>query len=129
MSDWPAETIDKIAASDDLHVAPYRADGTTCGTPTWIWSVVIDRRLFVRAWNGVNSSWYRSAMVQRAGKITAVGQEYQVRFTPTSGPALDEIDAAYRAKYAGSPYLPPMVSTGPRAATMEITLLESASTH
>lgn len=34
---------------------------------------------------------------------------------------LDRIDAAYEKKYAGSPYLPPMVAAGPRAATVEIT--------
>ncbi|WP_245306455.1 DUF2255 family protein [Acidipropionibacterium timonense] len=33
----------------------------------------------------------------------------------------DRIDDAYRAKYAGSAYLPPMVADGPRAATVEVT--------
>ena len=33
----------------------------------------------------------------------------------------DRIDEAYRVKYAGSPYLPPMIAAGPRAATVEIT--------
>lgn len=42
MSDWNPDTIAAIAASDDLHVSPFRADGTTYGTPTWIWSVVVD---------------------------------------------------------------------------------------
>ena len=52
MTAWDTETIDRIAAADDLHIAPYRPDGATPGTPTWIWSVVVDDRLFVRAWNG-----------------------------------------------------------------------------
>ena len=122
MPSWPTETIEKIAATDDLHIAPYRADGKTTGTPTWIWSVVVDGRLFVRAWTGVNGRWYRSAIAQRAGKITAAGQEHQVAFAPIDDPDLNEqVDAAYREKYAGSPYLPPMVAAGPRAATVEIT--------
>jgi hypothetical protein len=52
MSDWSKDDLDKIAASDDLHVAPFREDGKTCGTPTWIWSVVVDGALYVRAYNG-----------------------------------------------------------------------------
>lgn len=122
MSSWPAETIARIAATDDLHIAPYRADGVTTGTLTWIWSVVVDGRLFVRAWNGPRGRWYRSAIAQRAGRITAAGSEYAVAFAPVDDPELnDRIDAAYRAKYAGSAYLPPMVAAGPRAATVEIT--------
>lgn len=39
MTNW-AQTVERIAASDDLHIAPFRADGVTYGTPTWIWSVV-----------------------------------------------------------------------------------------
>lgn len=121
MNTWPTTTIEKIAATDDFHIAPYHADGTTTGTLTWIWSVVVDGRLFVRAWNGVNGRWYRSALAQRAGKITAAGQEYEVEFAPVTDEVLnDQIDAAYEQKYAGSSYLPPMVAAGPKAATMEV---------
>lgn len=40
MSTWPEDELQKIAASDDLHISPFREDGETYGTPTWIWSVV-----------------------------------------------------------------------------------------
>ncbi|AQX16961.1 MULTISPECIES: DUF2255 family protein [Tessaracoccus] len=122
MPSWPPQIIDQIAATDDLRIAPHHAGGTTTGTPTWIWSVVVDGRLFVRAWNGTRGKWYRSAIAQRTGKITSAGQVHDVEFAPITDPDLNSrIDAAYNAKYAGSPYLPPMVSTGPKAATVEIT--------
>ena len=35
--------------SDDLHVAPFREDGKTSGTPAWIWSVVVGDALYLRA--------------------------------------------------------------------------------
>jgi hypothetical protein len=41
MAEWPQEDLARIAASDDLHVAPFRDDGVTYGTPTWIWSVAV----------------------------------------------------------------------------------------
>jgi hypothetical protein len=119
MTDW-AQTVGQIAASDDLHIAPFRADGATYGTPTWIWSVVVEGRLFVRAWNGQRSAWYRSAMTQRAGRIIAAGETHEVEFTPGDPELNGRIDEAYRTKYAGSPYLPPMVAAGPRGATVEI---------
>lgn len=120
MADWPDTDITAIAATDDLHIAPFRADGVTQGTLTWIWSVVVDDRLFVRAWNGQRSRWYRSAIAQRAGRITAAGNTYDVTFT-AADPALNaQVDAAYQAKYAGSPYLAPMIAAGPTAATVEI---------
>ena len=40
--DWPKKELRQIAESDDLHIAPFREDGVTYGTPTWIWSVVVD---------------------------------------------------------------------------------------
>lgn len=120
MNAWDSATLTAIAAKDDLHIAPLRDDGLTIGTPTWIWPVVVDGRLFVRAWNGTRSRWYRAAMTQGAGRITAAGATHDVEFLRAPHELATEIDAAYRSKYIGSPYLPPMVSAGPRAATAEI---------
>lgn len=39
-NDWTRKELRRIAETDDLHVAPFREDGVTYGTPTWIWSVV-----------------------------------------------------------------------------------------
>jgi len=62
MTAWPKEELRKIAESDDLHISPFRDDGKTYGTPTWIWSVVVDDALYVRAYNGQSSRWYKAAM-------------------------------------------------------------------
>ncbi len=117
---WDPDTLADIAATDDLHISPLREDGRTHGTPTWIWSVVVDGRLFARAWNGTRGRWYRAAVAQRAGRITAGGHTLDVSFEPVGADLVDEIDAAYSAKYAGSPYLPPMLAAGPVSATVEI---------
>ena len=55
MSSWPKDELGTIAETDDLHIAPLREDGVTYGTPTWIWSVVVDDALCVRAYNGPSS--------------------------------------------------------------------------
>ena len=73
MSSWSKEELRKIAGSDDLHISPFREDGLTYGTPTWIWSVVVDGNLYVRAYNGTHSSWHQAATKQKAGRIVAGG--------------------------------------------------------
>lgn len=123
---WTNDDLGRIAATDDLHVAPFREDGATYGTPTWIWSVVVDGALFVRAYNGQDSRWYRAAMRQRAGRITAAGMTKDVSFEPVEGAIGDQIDAAYRAKYTGSPYLGSMVSARARSATVRVTLIDDS---
>jgi hypothetical protein len=117
---WAPNELQKIAASDDLHISPLRDDGVTYGTPTWIWSVVMDCELYVRAYNGRQSRWYQAALRQRAGRIRAAGMTREVVFEPVGGAINDRIDDAYRAKYGGSPYLAPMIGPRARSATARV---------
>jgi len=120
METWPKVELDRIAAADDLHIAPFRDDGTTYGTPTWIWSVVVDGALYVRAYNGTNSRWHKAAIGQKAGRITVAGLTREVQFEAVEGPVNDRVDDAYRSKYAASSYLAPMIGSRARAATIRI---------
>jgi hypothetical protein len=122
MTAWAQDDLRTIAGSDDLHVAPFREDGVTYGTPTWIWSVVVDGALYARAYNGRNSRWHQAALHQKAGRITAAGMTKEVAFEPVEGAINDAIDEAYRTKYRRSPYLDPMIGPRARAATVKIML-------
>src|SRR6516165_11337021 len=102
MSTWSKDELRKIAEADDLHVSPFREDGMTYGTPTWIWSVAVDDALYVRAYNGQKSRWYRAAIQRKAGRITASGMTKEVAFETVGGPINERIDEAYRVKYRGS---------------------------
>jgi hypothetical protein len=124
MSAWSKDELRKIAETDDLHISALREDGKTYGTPTWIWSVVVDHQLYVRAYNGRSSRWYQAALREKAGRITAAGMTKEVSFEPIEGAVNDQIDAAYRIKYNGSPYLEPMVGARARGATFRIEPLE-----
>ena len=75
MTTWAKDELRKITQADDLHIAPFRGDGVTYGTPTWIWSVGVDDALYVHPYNGRNSRWYRAAMRQKAGRIIAAGHQ------------------------------------------------------
>src|SRR4051812_18070512 len=84
-TNWPADDLRKIAATDDLHISPHREDGATYGTPTWIWSVVVDDGLYVRGYNGQQSRWHQAAIHQNAGRIRAAGMTKDVVFAPVEG--------------------------------------------
>jgi len=117
---WSSDELRRIAETDDLHVSPFREDGVTYGTPTWIWSAVVDGALYVRAYNRQNSRWYGAALRQKAGRITAAGMTVQVTFEPVDGPVNDRIDDAYLTKYHSSPYLRPMIGPRARSATVRL---------
>ena len=121
MATWAKDELRKIADADDLHIAPFRDDGTTYGTPTWIWSVAVGDALYVRAYNGTKSRWYQAALRQKSGRIIAVGVTKEVAFEPVTGAINDPIDDAYRAKYNKSPYLDPMITARARSATIKVT--------
>lgn len=115
------EEIKEIAAANNFHIAVLHEDGETYGTLTWIWSVSVEGKLYVRAYNGISSRWYRSAMKQKEGKIKAAGMERKVRFEPVFDEALnDKIDQAYRDKYSSSPYLGSMISKRAKEVTVNV---------
>jgi hypothetical protein len=128
MTPWAKDELRKIAEAEELHISPFRADGMTYRTPTTIWSVAVEDALYVRAYNGQSSSWYRAAVRQKAGRITAAGMTKEVTFEPVEtkgGPIHDLVDDAYRAKYHGSSYLGPMIAARARSATVKVMPRES----
>ncbi len=122
---WSQDELSKIDEADDLKIAPFREDGITYGTPTWIWEVVVDGSLYVRGYHGRRSRWYQAAVRQKAGRIIAAGVTREVAFEPVEGSINDRIDDAYRAKYGKSQYLAPMISAQARVATVKIVLREN----
>lgn len=125
MTTWLRDELRRIAEADDLHISPFREDGVTYGTPTWIWSVAVGDALYVRGYNGRSSRWYQAAVKQKAGRIIAAGSTRDVTFEPVDGPINDRIDDAYRVKYRGSPYLSPMIGALARSATIKISAREA----
>ena len=125
MSSWRKAELKKLADTDDLHISPFREDGVAYGTPAWIWSVVVDDSLYVHAYNGTASRWYKAAMQQKRGRITAAGVTKNVAFEPVDGAINDDIDEAYRKKYENSPYVQPMIGERSRSATVKIEPIEN----
>jgi hypothetical protein len=77
---WSTKELRRIAETDDLHIAPFRDDGATYGTLTWIWSVVVEDAVYVRGHHGQASRWYQAAVRQKAGRIAAAGMTREAAF-------------------------------------------------
>ena len=101
MNSWNEDDLRAIAESHDLYISPFREDGTTYGTPTLVWPLVVDGEVYVRAANGQQSSWYVAALSQKAGRIRVGGQDHEVTFEPAGDETAPAIDAAYEEKYPG----------------------------
>jgi hypothetical protein len=89
-----------------------------CGGTTW--ALVVDGVVYVRAANGSESSWYKAAINQRAGRVRIAGNSYEVTFEPAGVEVSEAIDAAYETKYPGSSAVPVMQGDGPKSATVRI---------
>lgn len=120
MAEWSADQLTAIAENSDLFVSPFREDGTTYGTPTQTWALVVEGRVYVRAANGQQSRWFQSAMTQGAGRVRVAGQYYDVIFEAAGDENEAAIDAAYEAKYPGSSAVPIMQGAGPKSASVRI---------
>jgi hypothetical protein len=121
MTTWNPDVLASIVRADDFHVSPFREDGVTYGTPTWIWSVAVDGALYIRAYNGTASRWYQAAMQQGAGQIHAAGGTHRVGFEAADPAINDRVDAAFTDKYGDSPYLSAQLGAVPRTATVLVT--------
>lgn len=122
MTTWTSDELKKIGAAEELEIASLRSDGTL-RNPVTIWVVRQGDDLYVRAYKGRTSPWFRGALARHEGHIRAGGVDKDVTFVEETDPAInDQIDAAYRLKYRGyaASYVDPMVAPGARAATIRL---------
>ena len=122
MSNWTAEELDAIGASDELQIAALRSDGSLRPYTT-IWVVRVGDDLYVRSYRGRDGTWFQSALQRPEGRIRAAGIDRDVTFSEPDRADHAAIDQAYRGKYAryASTYVDPMISSGARAATLQLT--------
>ena len=122
MTAWTSDELDKIGAAEELRIASLRRDGTL-RNPVTIWVVRLDDDLYVRAYKGRSSPWFRGAQTGHAGQIRAGGVVKDVTFVEEPGPTInDQIDDAYRSKYrryAGN-IVNSIISPEARSATIKL---------
>jgi hypothetical protein len=123
MADWTTDELEKIAAADELQLAPTRSDGSL-PKPVTIWVVRVGEDFYVRSWRGRTGSWFRGARQTHEGHISAGGIDKDVRFIEAGDDVNDAVDNAYRSKYRryADSYVEPMVRPEARATTIRLVL-------
>jgi hypothetical protein len=119
---WEGDEFDKVAAAEELQIAPLRRNGTP-RTPVTTWVVSNGDNLYVRSYKGPVSSWFRAVQERHEGVIRADGVRADVTFVEEKDPAVnDQIDAAYRTKYSRyeRSYVDPMMAPQARATTLRL---------
>ncbi len=121
MTAWAIDELKTIEAAEELEIASLRRDGTL-RKPVTIWVVRVGDDIYVRAYKGRTSPWFRGVQTHHKGYIRAGGVEKDVDFVEeTNADINDKIDSAYLTKYRRYPtYVAPMVTAEARAATIKL---------
>lgn len=121
-NDWTSDELNRIGDADELELATRRADGTL-RKPVTIWVVRHGDDLYVRAFKGRASPWFRGARERHEGRVRAGGVAQDVALAEETDRGTNSaLDAAYRAKYRhyGATYVDPMVAPTARTATLRL---------
>lgn len=120
--------------TDTVAIVTTRPDGSEVATP--IWSAASDGVGYVRPAYGPRTGWFLRAKSGRPVAFTlvdgrnaerdavaALGDPRQAVRAElvTDADELDRVDAAFRTKYAASPYVGSVVGGSARAGTLRIT--------
>lgn len=119
---WTEDELAAVGAADELHIAPYRPDGSS-RAEVIVWAVRSGDELFVRTAYRPESAWYRRALESGRARIRAGGVERDVTVVRVAPDAdHDAIDAAYHAKYDryGAAYVDPVVGDAVRELTLRL---------
>lgn len=121
MMAWTNDELNKIERAEELQIASLRRDGTL-RNPVTIWVVRVRDDIYVRAYKGRTSPWFRGIQTRRQGHIRAGGIEKDVDFVEESDADINHmIDASYLTKYRRYPtYVTPMVTPEARATTIKL---------
>ena len=127
MTGWTRHDLERIGAADELQLATFKKDGTL-RRPVVIWVVRVGDELYVRAYSGHKTAWFRHTQRRPEGRIVAGGVTKNVTFVDVSDDEAlnDKIDPAYQSKYHrySATYVRPMIA--PQARTTTLKLVPSA---
>jgi hypothetical protein len=119
MAAWNTDDLHRIGGAEEVRIATRRADGTL-RKPVIVWIVRVGDDLYVRSVNGRTAAWFRGVQARHEGRLEARGIENDVDFVEATEHE-EQIDAAYRAKYARYPgIVPNIVTPETRATTLRL---------
>ncbi|WP_344612534.1 DUF2255 family protein [Dactylosporangium salmoneum] len=111
-SEWTRAQQEFFEAADHLTLAVDDGSDLTVD----VGMVVVNGRVYVRAFGGRGSQWFRAAVRHRAGRITVRQETFAVRLAQADDDMAEAVDDGYRRRYAESSAL--VLSERVRQATL-----------
>ncbi|MFE5566595.1 DUF2255 family protein [Amycolatopsis japonica] len=118
---WTGGDLPQFGDAEEIEISTRRPDGALRPfVPIWV--VAVDGSLYVRSYRGAEGAWYRHAIKRPAGVVRAPGRQVEVAIAAAEPGVREQVDAAYRAKYAryGATYLQPMLADQAVTATLRL---------
>lgn len=110
----------QVAATEEIDIETQAAPDRPVHRTT-IWVVTDGGDVYVRSVRGPRGRWYRELTANPSGAIWLDGRRLPVRAVPVhDAAAVTRVSAAYRQKYASSPYVPPMLVEEVLPATLRL---------
>jgi hypothetical protein len=114
-----ADPLRHLADVEEISIGFRRPDGSTGSTPVWI--VQVGDGLFVRSIRGPRGGWYRRLRANPDGEVRDGGHLHPVRAEPVADAGtVAGVTRAYATKYAGSPYVRPLLEEPAPGATLRL---------
>ncbi|MEJ2860712.1 DUF2255 family protein [Actinomycetospora flava] len=118
---WTPQTLERIAAADELEIAVRRPDGTL-RRPTPIWVVTADDHVYVRTWYRRGTGWFGRVLASRRARVHVPSVDADVTVDDLGTTSREIVDDAYRAKYGryGAGSVDRMVGDEAAATTLRL---------
>jgi hypothetical protein len=118
---WSSGELAHLGEADEIDISTHRRDGSL-RTFVPIWLVIVHGDVYVRSYRGTDGAWYHHATIYPDGAIRTTRLQCDVTFIPADSAIRNEIDAAYRIKYAryGESYLTTMLGEKAVASTLKL---------
>jgi hypothetical protein len=114
-----ANALHHLADVEEIRIGFRRPDGSTRSVPIWV--VQVGDHIYVRSVRGPKGGWYRRLRANPDGEVRDGGHRHRVHAeTVTDADTLAQVTRAYATKYAGSPFVRPLLGGPSVEATLRL---------
>jgi hypothetical protein len=114
-----ADALHHLADVEEIRIGFRRPDGSTRSVPIWV--VQVGDHIYVRSVRGPKGGWYRRLRANPDGEVRDGEHQHRVRAEAvTDAGTLAEVTRAYATKYAGSPFVRPLLEGPSVGATLRL---------
>ena len=114
-----ADALHHLADVEEIRIGFRRPDGSTRSVPIWV--VQVGNQIYVRSVRGPKGGWYRRLRANPDGEVRDGGHRHRVHAeTVTDADTLAQVTRAYATKYAGSPFVRPLLGGPSVEATLRL---------